>query len=334
MLGIMTVLTEEARRSDRMRGMVWGQFLGDAAALGSHWIYNLTELKEKFPAGIEGFESPGPGHYHWGKTAGDLTHYGDAALILLESLAETGGFEPAAYGSRFLEMMAPGKYHGYLDSATRGTYENFLNFEGSDSSKTHVYSHQNGADDDQLATASSLAPLLVWHHGDADLSGKVEMLTRVRQNNDRAVAYMQVHARLLGELLDGRDFHTAFHRLEEEAARHPQFGAEFSRKFSAAIENKHKSFEEATLVLGQSCPLISSFPSALVAALKESENFETAILGVLRGGGDNAGRAALVGAWVGAIVGESGLPAQWLAKLNAREKIAAALDAAPGFQES
>jgi ADP-ribosyl-[dinitrogen reductase] hydrolase len=333
MLGMMMDSKENVRRADRMRGMVWGQFLGDAAALGSHWIYNLTELKEKFPAGLEGFESPGPGHYHAGKSAGDLTHYGDAALVLLESLAETGGFDAIAYGSRFLEMMAPGKYSGYLDSATRGTYENFLDFQGSDSSRNHAYTHQNGADDDQLATASSLAPLLVWHHGDADLGDRVEALTRVRQNNDRAVAYMQVHARLLGELLDGRDFHTAFHRLEEEAARHPQFGAEFSRKFSAAIENKHKSFEDAVLVLGQSCPLISSFPSALVAALKESENFETAILGVLRGGGDNAGRAALVGAWVGAIVGESGLPARWISKLNAREKIAAALDAAPRFQE-
>ena len=145
---------------------------------------------------------------------------------------------------------------------------------------------------------------------------------------------MQVHARMLGELLDGRDYHTAFHRLQEEAARHLHFGAEFSRKFSAAIENKHKSFEDAVLVLGQSCPLISSFPSALVAALKESENFETAILGVLRGGGDNAGRAALVGAWVGAIVGESGLPAKWVAKLNARERIAMALDAAPLFRKS
>lgn len=330
----MTVFTEDERRLDRLRGMVWGQFLGDAAALGSHWIYNLTELKEKFPAGLEGFESPREGHYHWGKAPGDLTHYGDAALVLLESLAETGEFDPVAYGARFLEKMAPGNYTGYVDSATRGTYENFLNFRDSDASNTQDYPYQNGADDDQLATASSLAPLLLWHQDDPDLTRKVETLTRVRQNNERAVAYMQIHAQLLGELLAGRDFHTAFHRLEEEAARHPQFGAEFSRKFSAAIENKHKSFEDAVLVLGQSCPLISSFPSALVAALKESENFETAILGVLRGGGDNAGRAALVGAWVGAIVGESGLPKKWIAKINAHEKIAAALEKAPKFRKS
>ena len=33
-----------------------GQFVGDAAALGTHWIYNLTELQRLYPSGIGGFE--------------------------------------------------------------------------------------------------------------------------------------------------------------------------------------------------------------------------------------------------------------------------------------
>jgi ADP-ribosyl-[dinitrogen reductase] hydrolase len=315
--------TTAEKRADRLRGMVWGQFLGDAAALGSHWIYNLEELREKFPAGLQGFETPGKGHYHEGKRAGDFTHYGDAALILLESLAQEGGFDAVAYGSRFLEKMAPGHYTGYVDAATRGTYESFLNH--TEKNPQVAYPFQDGADDDQLATASSLAPLLRWHDGSTELPRLVEKLTRVRQNNNRAVAYMQVHARILGELLDGRDFHTAFHRVEEEACKHPDFGIEFKRKFTAAIESKHLTFENAALTLGQSCPLISSFPSALVVALKESEDFKTAILGVLRGGGDNAGRAAMVGAWLGAILGESGLPQDWMKSVNAYDRIQKAL---------
>lgn len=66
--------------------------------------------------------------------------------------------------------------------------------------------------------------------------------------------------------------------------------------FQGSTPHDAHTFEKAALTLGQSCPLISSFPSALVVALKESEDFKTAILGVLRGGGDNAGRAAMVGA--------------------------------------
>jgi len=50
---------------DRLRGAVWGQFIGDAAALGTHWIYDLDELRSKFPRGVTGFETPIEGHYHF-----------------------------------------------------------------------------------------------------------------------------------------------------------------------------------------------------------------------------------------------------------------------------
>src|SRR5271166_2352818 len=76
---------------DRFRGAVVGQFVGDAAALGTHWIYNLTELQQLYPSGVSGFEAPKEGHYHFGKKPGDQTHYGDGALVLLESLAKERG---------------------------------------------------------------------------------------------------------------------------------------------------------------------------------------------------------------------------------------------------
>ena len=118
---------------DRLRGAVWGQFVGDAAALGTHWIYNLTELQQLYPGGINGFETPAEGHYHFGKKSGDQTHYGDGALVLLESLAKEGGFDPQSYGRSFVEAFRPGVYSGYIDYATRGTLENFQAFAGSKS---------------------------------------------------------------------------------------------------------------------------------------------------------------------------------------------------------
>jgi ADP-ribosylglycohydrolase len=110
---------------DRCRGAVWGQFVGDAAALGTHWIYDLTELQQLYPAGINGFEMPAEGHYHFGKKPGDQTHYGDGALVLLESLAQEGRFDAKAFGRSFIRAFRPGVYSGYIDRATRGTLENF-----------------------------------------------------------------------------------------------------------------------------------------------------------------------------------------------------------------
>lgn len=305
---------ENITTADRLRGMIWGQFVGDAAALGSHWIYNLSELESTYPDGVHGFEVPKAGHYHEGKTAGDFTHYGDAAFLLLQSVAACGNFDVVHFGHRFMEIMAPGVYKGYIDHATRGTIENKQNFESTNPGKGFDY--QQGADDDQLATASSLAPVIAAHFRDEALMVIVEKATRVRQNNNRAVAYMQMHARILLELIEGRDVHSALHRVEEHAAKNTEFGVELKRKLLSAFNALSKSVQDATLELGQSCPLISSFPSALHSLLKESESFKESILAILRAGGDNAGRAAMAGAWLGAHLGVKAITKNWCRQLK------------------
>ncbi len=62
---------EDISIRDRLSGAIWGQFAGDAAPLGIHWIYNLTELQRLYPSGVNGFEAPKEGHYHFGKKPGD-----------------------------------------------------------------------------------------------------------------------------------------------------------------------------------------------------------------------------------------------------------------------
>ena len=263
---------DEPSLADRFRGAVWGQFLGDAACLGSHWIYNLTELESTFPGGLHGFEAPGRGHYHFGKNPGDQTHYGDAALLLLGSVADLGRLDPVDFGRRFVARMGSDDYPGYRDSATRGTLEEYQVFR--EEHPDSPYAFQNGADDDQLATATRLVPVVVGHFFDPRLPEVVAAATRVCQNNARAVAYMQCHALILLELFQGRDVHTAFHRVEETIAAEPGYGKEIRRKIQAAIQAKHLSVRDATLQFGQSCPLICSFPSAVHAAIKYPEELQ------------------------------------------------------------
>ena len=317
---------------NRLKGMVLGQFLGDAASLGVHWIYNTKDIESMYPNGLQGFEIPAEGHYHAGKLSGDLTHYGDAAWVLLEALAEETTFDPASFGAAFVEKMDPSKgYMGYFDAATRGTLENFKNhLEVS----ADPFGFQQGADDDQLATISSLAVFIAFYivrneglpDGRSEILEQVEALTRVRQNNDRAVAYNQAHARLLLELLAGRDIHSAFHHVEEQLATDATLDLEVRRKLKEAFELKHKSTVEATDLLGQSCPLICSFPSAVQATAKHNEDFQKAILETAQAGGDNAGRAALIGSWIGARLGADALPNEWIGKLNQSPRILAILE--------
>ena len=310
---------------DRLRGAVWGQFVGDAAALGTHWIYDLNELSSRFPAGVIGFETPREGHYHFGKKSGAQTHYGDGALVLLESIASNGGFDARTFGKAFIREFDPGIYSGYLDRATEGTLENFHSFRTANPDRE--FDFQQGADDDQLATASRIASLVVRYWQSAELLDTVRAVTRVCQDNEHTVAYMQFHALLLRELLRGKDVHNALEQAQKEFMSVDQkFWPEIRDKSQGALEEIVNNVTEATQTFGQACPLEQSFPSALHAFLKHADDFEICILATIRAGGDSAGRAAMLGSWLGAHLGIQAIPREWRNRLTAASRINAALE--------
>jgi ADP-ribosylglycohydrolase len=305
--------------SDRCRGTIWGQFVGDAVCLGAHWIYDLKELGDKFPGGVTGFETPAAGHYHAGKQSGDFTHYGDAALLMLQSVAQLGHFSPQDFGARFVALFSSPEYRGYRDHATKGTLENYHPFAAQ--FPDNPYHFQGGADDDQPATATRLAPVVVAHFRDEDLPRVVQSATQVCQSNSRAIVYMKCHALILKSLLSGSALEDAFKAGAAAVATEPEYGREISAAIEAVFSQLGREVREATLGFGQSCPLKSSFPAALHAALKFQDDPRHAMLESANAGGDNAARCALIGSWLGALHGVDGIPSKWRAKLNAADEI-------------
>ncbi len=300
----------------RLAAAIWGQFLGDAASLGSHWIYDLEEIKRRFPGGVQGFETPAPGHYHEGKQGGDLTHYGDAALLALESLAACGGeFRESDFGVRFRGFFGSSMCKSYRDHATRETLERM---------SAEPDNFQNGAYDDQSATVTRMAPVVVAYHKRSleEMLEAVRRLTRLTQNHPTALGCTAAHAVLLRQLLEGLPFMAAF----ENTRKSREVSCDGSDYFEFAHMLREFDAETATARIGQGCPLPQTLPAALHAACRHHEDFTTAILATLRAGGDSAGRAAMIGAWMGAVHGMEGIPAEWLSRLNARERIQKALD--------
>jgi ADP-ribosylglycohydrolase len=293
--------------------------LGDALCLGSHWIYSLQEIAEKFPGGIVGFEAPPEGHYHAGKKPGDFTHYGDAALLMLQSLAETGRFSPQDFGSRFVSLFSSPQYHGYRDHATKETLANYRPF--AEQLPENPYHFQGGADDDQPATATRLAPVVVAHLKDDNLLRVVQSATQVCQNNSRAVAYMKCHALLLKSLLTGASLEAGVRSAAQAVVDEPEYGREIAQACEAALGKTYQEVTDATLELGQSCPLKSSFPAALQAALKFQDQPRAALLAAANAGGDSAARCAMIGSWLGALHGVQGLPQEWRERIKAKEEI-------------
>ena len=113
--------------NDSKRGLLAGAMLGDALALGAHWIYDTDEIKKLF-GDFDGFTDPIKNPYHKTKKIGDFTHYGDQLMMLVSSIQKEGSYNPTKYLTAWRESMK--HYSGYMDHASKITLETG---QGSDS---------------------------------------------------------------------------------------------------------------------------------------------------------------------------------------------------------
>lgn len=299
---------------ERARAAILGQFAGDALCLGTHWIYDPAEAARRWPEGIHGFEEPAADHWHAGRRAGEPTHYGEAGLVLLEHLAEDGDFDPGRFAERFVAHFSAPARKGYLDRPTRGAIERWRQADAATRRTGRI-----GIADTQTVTLVRLAPLVVALHGTPDLETAVERCTRVTQDDDFAVACALFHTRLLGRLLDGAALEEA---LAEAAARAPgAIGDELRALVRAAREQRRRPIGDATAAFGRACPLVQTLPSCLHAVLHDGPAFPSAILESCRALGDNAARCAVLGQWIGAAAGGTGIPGGWIARLAQGRRI-------------
>jgi len=125
------LIVQSSFDSDRVNGALLGAFVGDAACLGLHWVYDDDALKaaKKLFNGNLTFLNPketkkiydmGPSYYaHATKKSGDLTHVGELVLVGLDSIANDE-LDVASFKQRFRNVFSyGGSFHGYIDSATR-----------------------------------------------------------------------------------------------------------------------------------------------------------------------------------------------------------------------
>ena len=70
------------------------------------------------------------------------------------------------------------------------------------------------------------------------------------------------------------------------------------------------------LLFGLPCAVHQVFPAVYYLAARFSDDFESAVLHAINGGGQNQARAMLTGALCGAMVGLSGIPTRLLQGLE------------------
>ena len=286
-----------------------GALIGDAAALGLHWIYDVGRIaeiaakrggKSAFtPIDPENFENVPAFFAHGKRSDGMLTQYGRVLHLAVQCMNRNhGAFDVAAYQQDYVDTFgAGGSYQGYIDKPTRGTLANIAAKQLDPS----------GIRDNQLPALSTLPAIVLGYHGADNFSAIVEAAIQITNLDAEALVYGGIFAEILTRVLAGEDIGDALRASATTA------GASGQTLLDALDTDEDNSVKYGEIT-ERACHLSMGMPLAF-HILSRAQSFEDAIERNILAGGDSAGRAIVIGAVMGArhgIAGPSGIPLEWI----------------------
>ncbi|HET7662917.1 MAG TPA: ADP-ribosylglycohydrolase family protein [Rhodanobacteraceae bacterium] len=350
--------TTSVSRQERIKGALIGAFVGDALALGPHWYYDLDELRRVYGDWIDGYTAPQPGRYHAGLAAGASSQSGVILALTLQSLIDCGGYDEADFCRRLDEelfpqldgnpMSGPG---GYTSQSIRETWRKRRHGES--------WSEVAGLADNTEAAERVLAIAVRDAGNMTQLARHVSANVALTQRDPTVGAMTLAYAAVLGQLIQGEPldaglsgklmamvksgelpFHTVtsgdldMPQGKEAPLQAGQFASPDAlltvSSIASAVQEHGVVVDPAwkvSLVYGLPCAVYHQFPAAYHLAARFQDDFETAVLHAVNGGGQNMARAMLTGALCGAIGGFEAIPGRFVAGLEQGEKYLAMADA-------
>ncbi len=305
---------------------ILGALVADSAALGLHWLYDPARIAEIEAARGLVFLQPEAADYagakgyftHGRKVFGESSGYGEACLLMLKHLAKHGAFSRNEYQAEYRAYFGPGgEFVGYIDSPTRLTLRTLLSLEPAE------FPAASGADDDQQPALAALPALIATHSGTLeDLMKRVEVVVRVTNNNELAIAAARSSSAALFKLLHGAPVSQAL------ADALPFAGPVLEPLLEQALDMPKLDSIAATERFGRACHVAEGLPVIFHIAQRAAD-YRTAIESNIRAGGDSCGRSIMLGALAAshaAMQNDSAfpIPLPWLARYR---KLAEAADA-------
>ena len=312
----MDALTVEPPLSVRERyaGLLHGALVADSLTLPAHWIYDQAEIERRFGRITELQDAPADG-YHSGKQRGAQTHYGDQALVLMESLEACGGnLVMDDFARRWRSFWDQSK--SYRDHATKETLAHLQEGRGLT---------RAGSDSTELGGASRIAPLLLAlrNEDQPTIIAAVRAQTALTHATPVVLDAAEFITRTVFLLLKGVSTASALHMAA--ALPYRVLPAEL---WLRQVEDLHDlPTAEAVAKLGLSCAMEKALPAVFAILLRHGDNLETALIENVMAGGDSAARGLVLGTILGAAYGRRSVPERWIAALQAGARVEAYLKA-------
>ncbi len=349
--------SNQLSKADRMRGALWGMFIGDALAMPVHWYYNIAALWQDFGQ-IRDYQAPkahhpnsimalantakaGRGsqegdivgnvilkgkkqhwgqanrHYHQGMQAGDNTLNLLCARLLLRSLNTNGHYDSTDFLREYIRFMTEPDQHN--DTYAESYHRDFFANYVSGVSPENCAGVE-GHDTASIGGLVSLPLVIMATLGDGDLA-TTNVAALIQQRLTHRSSLLEQHTLELSQLL--------FHIFQNSNPDTEQLACTAAGKlgFPAAqvIQNvrRNKSSDSEIIggILSPACYIDQSFPSVLYLAARYHDDFESALIANTNVGGDNCHRGAVLGAILGATLGVEAIPKRWINGLTAHDAL-------------
>jgi ADP-ribosylglycohydrolase len=330
---------------DRAAGAIMGAFIGDALGLGPHWYYSLDELRRDYGEWITTYTDPKPGRYHAGLKAGQLSQAGFILTLMVRSLVERGGYDGADFCRRMDEELfplldgtpvkGPG---GYTSQSIRDAWRRRVQ-------QKLPWGQTGGHADTTEAIERTLALAVRYASHPGRLAAAVADNTVLTQTDDTIVSMTVAYCSVLGLLVQGNRFDAKisgklmalvnsgelpFHTVTRADLQPPQPGdpdpprpgrfaspdalltPSYMARAAADPAIRIEPAWKVSIVYGMPCAIYHMLPTSYYLAARFRDDFESAVLHSVNGGGQNQARTILVGALVGAQVGLSGIPRRFI----------------------
>jgi len=335
-----------------------GALIGEALGVGPHWYYDLAEQRRDHGEWITDYTTPKPGRYHAGLKAGQPSQAGIITTLLLRSTVEKGGYDEADFCRRLDEELfplldgtpaqGPG---GYTSQSIRETWRRRV-------LEKKPWSETAGNADTTEALERALVLGVRHARTPARLAASVSANCVLTQNDEAIVAMTTAFCCVLGQLVNGEKLDAdlsdklmalvkkgdlPFHAVTSGKLQPPKAGAadapragsfsspdalltpSYMAEAAADPEVRIEPAWKVSIVYGMPCAMYHQLPAAYYLAARFRDDFESAVLHALNGGGQNQSRCMLTGALVGAQVGLAGIPLRFIQGLeNAEELVALA----------
>ena len=339
---------------ERAAGAVMGAFIGDAMGLGPHWYYDLDELHRDYGTWIDDYTDPKPGRYHDGLKAGQLSQAGFILALTLRSLVDKGGYDAEDFCRRMDEELFPlldgtpiNGPGGYTSQSIRDAWHKRVE-------QKRPWGDTGGHADTTEAIERTLAIAVRYAFEPAALAAAVTDNTLLTQTDATVVSMTVAFGAVLGQLVQGNllDAHISetlmtlvksgalpFHAVttdnlnppkpgEPEPPRVGRFASpdalltpSYMATAAADPDVRIEPAWKVSLVYGMPCAIYHQLPAAYYLAARFHDDFESALLHALNGGGQNQARAILCGALSGAQVGLGRIPKRFLDGLERGDEL-------------